>query len=250
LTAVGAFIGDLFQSFISVIIFSKVLRVQANAQVTFSNILIIRYGQGVISDDNLNLEKSKLLKFNRIPCPVLDILVVNRFHNYNGGEVMDASIIASNKDYCEVNKDKQIQYRIELQESSNPFFKRIWKVSHVLDSQSPLLTPSVRRYIVRKSGYWPEELNNPESIKASLNFDTIVAHFSGTSNVSAIDVYANKIYDINDTIIGYQFANMLYRDKNNTIQVNESLINDVVEQDGGGGQSLDGIGVLRFDSEI
>ena len=58
------------------------------------------------------------------------------------------------------------------------------------------------------------------------------------SNVSASDVYSQKIYDFVDINIGYQFVNILYRDENGSLGVDIDLINDVREQNGGGGEPL------------
>jgi hypothetical protein len=57
--------------------------------------------------------------------------------------------------------------------------------------------------------------------------------------VSASDVYAQKIYDFVDINVGYQFVNVLYKDESNgTLKVDTDLINDVREQNGGGGEPL------------
>jgi hypothetical protein len=61
---------------------------------------------------------------------------------------------------------------------------------------------------------------------------------NGVSNVSASDVYAQKIYDFVDINVGYQFVNILYRDTDGSLGVDTDLINDVREQNGGGGEPL------------
>jgi hypothetical protein len=61
---------------------------------------------------------------------------------------------------------------------------------------------------------------------------------NGVSNVSASDVYAQKIYDFVDINVGYQFVNILYKDTDGTLKVDTDLINDVREQEGGGGEPL------------
>lgn len=46
--------------------------------------------------------------------------------------------------------------------------------------------------------------------------------------------------------IGYQFVNLLYRDQNDGgLMVDTTLINDVREQNGGGGEPLMGLGSER-----
>jgi hypothetical protein len=60
---------------------------------------------------------------------------------------------------------------------------------------------------------------------------------SGTSNADANSVYAQKVYDFIDVNVGYRFVNPLYRDLDDgSLRVDTSLINDVLEQAGGGGE--------------
>lgn len=46
------------------------------------------------------------------------------------------------------------------------------------------------------------------------------------------------ISDFVDINIGYQFVNILYRDSSGSLGVDTDLINDVREQNGGGGEPL------------
>jgi len=57
-------------------------------------------------------------------------------------------------------------------------------------------------------------------------------------------VYKQKIYDNVDTVIGYEFANALYRGRRGALKVDLNLVNDVTEQTGGGGEPLNGEGSL------
>ena len=83
---------------------------------------------------------------------------------------------------------------------------------HVLDETSPILKPRVRRQIRKNNGSWPERLCTWNSIRDSLQFNQILVSLNGVSNVSASDVYAQKIYDFVDVNVGYQFVNILYKD--------------------------------------
>ena len=94
-------------------------------------------------------------------------------------------------------------------------------------------------------GHWPIELNSPEAVRASFHFDQLVVSLSGTSNVDASNVYAQKVYDYVDVCVGYAFVNMLYRHDDGAIGVDKTLLNDVKEQEGGGGEDLD----ARLDEE-
>ena len=48
-------------------------------------------------------------------------------------------------------------------------------------------------------------------------------------------LYFSDFVDLN---VGYKFVNILYRDSNGDLGVDLDLINDVREQDGGGGEPL------------
>jgi hypothetical protein len=134
---------------------------------------------------------------------------------------------------------KRIFSKMLIEASEHPFFKRVWLARHVLDDTSPLLTHNVRRAIRRHGGFWPNNLDNHEAVRKSLQFSQILVSLNGVSNVSAASVYAQKIYDAVDVNIGYQFVNVLYRDgKDGALKVDTRLINDVKEQDGGGGEPL------------
>ena len=119
-----------------------------------------------------------------------------------------------------------------IEAGEHPFFKRVWLGRHVLDDTSPILKPRVRRQIRRNNGYWPAKLNNYESVRESIQFNQILVSLNGVSNVSASDVYAQKIYDFVDINIGYQFVNLLYKDSDGTLKVDTDLINDVRQQRG------------------
>lgn len=134
---------------------------------------------------------------------------------------------------------KHIFSKMHIEASEHPFFKRVWLACHILDDSSPLLTAKTRRAIRRNGGFWPAHLDSYEAVRSSLDFNQILVSLNGVSNVSAADVYAQKIYDFVDVNIGYQFVNLLYRDaKDGSLMVDTTLINDVREQNGGGGEPL------------
>ncbi|CAB9512074.1 expressed unknown protein [Seminavis robusta] len=132
---------------------------------------------------------------------------------------------------------KQMLCKLDLDSPDHPFFRRIWLVRHTLDLNSLLLKPHVRVLLRKNHGYWPKELNNYESIRASIDFDQILVSLSGTSNADANSVYAQHVYNMIDVNVGYRFVNALYRDPNDgSLRVDQTLINDVMEQAGGGGE--------------
>jgi len=133
---------------------------------------------------------------------------------------------------------KRIFSKMRIEAQEHPFFKRVWLAKHVLDDTSPILTPRARRLVKRNKGHWPETLNTAAGVRRSIKFNQVLVSLNGVSNVSAADVYAQKIYDFVDVNIGYQFVNLLFRDEKGTLRVDTELINDVREQNGGGGEAL------------
>ncbi|KAL7465801.1 hypothetical protein ACHAXS_006122 [Conticribra weissflogii] len=128
--------------------------------------------------------------------------------------------------------------KLDLDNSEHPFFKRCWTFRHTIDQNSPLLSNEARDAIMENGNRWPLEWNNPESIRKAIHFNQIVVSFTGVSNISAAPVYRQKVYDYVDYVIGYQFVNILFRGRHGKLKVDLNIINDVVEQNGGGGEML------------
>ena len=135
--------------------------------------------------------------------------------------------------------EPRVYAKLEIESPEHPFFKRVWLARHTLDQNSPLLLPPARDLVKRNGGHWPEELNSAEAVRKVVKFDQILVSLSGTSNVDANSVYSQKAYDHVDICIGYRFCNLLFRDTDGSLGVDTSLLNDVTEQAGGGGESLD-----------
>ena len=136
---------------------------------------------------------------------------------------------------------RRIFAKLEIDSADHPFFKRVWVAKHVIDHHSPLLRQEARELVRLNGGHWPEELNSADAVRASVKFDQILVSFSGTSNVDAKSVYAQKIYEYCDLCVGYRFVNILFKDRDGCLSVDPTLLNDVVEQAGGGGQELNAI---------
>jgi len=134
--------------------------------------------------------------------------------------------------------NKRIFSKMAIEAGEHPYFKRRWVGRHILDEDSPLVKPRVKRMIRKNKGYWPESLNNYAAVRESILFNQILVSLNGVSNLSASEVYAQKIYDFVDMNVGYQFVNTLYKDVDGTLKVDTDLINDVREQHGGGGEPL------------
>ena len=78
-------------------------------------------------------------------------------------------------------------------------------------------------------------MNNYESIRQNLRFVDIIVSFTGTANVSGATVFGQHVYDYVDANIGYTFANVLVTE-NGKMVVDAELLNDVMEQNGGGAE--------------
>jgi hypothetical protein len=135
--------------------------------------------------------------------------------------------------------DKREFAKLFVESQDHPFFKRVWVARHVLDHDSPLLTHDAKTLIRIHGGRWPAELCNAAAVRACVNFDQILVSLSGTSNADANTVYAQKIYDYSNVVVGYRFCNMMYRNTDGSLGVDQQLLNDVLEQNGGGGEELD-----------
>ena len=147
---------------------------------------------------------------------------------------------------------KKILCKLRCEGKEHPFFRKVWVVRHTLDEHSPLLRQHARMRVKANNGFWPTDLNNAEGVRAAFSFDQLLVSLSGTSNADAKSVYAQHIYDIADTSVGYQFVNMLYRKpEDSSLQVDIALLNDVMEQEGGGGEDLTSpLHCERFDDMI
>ena len=168
--------------------------------------------------------------------------VVSRFRRPS---FLERAVFSSSKDLT-MEEDPSGRFvekksfgRVEIESQEHPFFERIWVARHVLDQDSPLLKPEAKELIQMNGGHWPPQLNSAEGVRKSVKFDQLLVSLSGTSNADANTVYAQKIYDFVDLCVGYCFCNMLFRHPKKGLVADPSLLNDVVEQVGGGGEDLD-----------
>lgn len=130
-----------------------------------------------------------------------------------------------------------IYSKLDIETDSHPFFKRVWIVRHKLDENSPLLSHEAQTAIKNNGGFWPREWNNYQDVRHHVHFNEIMVSLSGTANVSGNTVYSQKVYDYVDMNVGWRFAETLVRHpKTKNLSVDISLINDVLEQHGGGGE--------------
>jgi hypothetical protein len=74
--------------------------------------------------------------------------------------------------------------KLELDASEHPLFKRIWKINHVVDQNSPLLTAEAKTAILNNKGRWPREWNNHQDVRRAIQFRNLVVSFTGLSNLT------------------------------------------------------------------
>lgn len=128
--------------------------------------------------------------------------------------------------------------RLDVVTDRHPFFRRQWTIRHVCNQDSPLLPNLVRDQIRENNGFWPSELNKYEEVRKSINFNEIIVSFSGTAHASGSAVFALNVYTYVDMVVGYTFADVVYKEKDGKLAIDELLLNDVTEQEGGGAEPL------------
>ena len=180
----------------------------------------------IFSDDRSDGDGSKESFDSRLTKKSLFSTMVNRIHH------------TVDEDPSSKLVHKRIFSKMYFEQCEHPFFKRVWIGRHILNLDSPLVRPRVKRLIRRNNGYWPKSLNNHTEVRKSLLFNQILVSLNGVTNLTAQEVYAQKIYDFVDVNIGYQFVNLLYHDLEGALKVDTDLINDVRQQHGGGGEPL------------
>lgn len=101
-----AFLGVLYAGFCGAILFGKVLRSQNNAQVFFSDPIVVRYGKEELCDNGTvdhspeltikehdeEMGESLTEADKHIPCPSLEFRLVNRLHGVPSGEIVEAKL--------------------------------------------------------------------------------------------------------------------------------------------------------------
>jgi hypothetical protein len=136
-----------------------------------------------------------------------------------------------------------IYSRVELENDSHPFFRRVWTLRHRIDQNSPLLDNIahgiLRQFLSNGGEGWPPELNSYKKLREHVKFEDISVTLSGTDNITGSSVYGCTGYTSGDMVIGYRFANALVKEKSTGhVGVDLGLISDVLEQHGGGGEPL------------
>lgn len=265
-----SFIGIVYAGAAGAILFSKVEKIKGEGQVSFSEPCVIRFGTGLkrlgAEEDEEEEENTDEMKQSKdlCPCPVLEFRVLNHNHHTSQGVIINSELkcLASVEDEKSesdhtgtsdgtlrfdslqtintnrVPKGSRIQLprrlflNMELTNGEHPFFRRCWTATHIIDEKSPLIRKKMRDRITKNHGFWPIKYNNAAMIKRSLRFKQIVVNFSGVSKWTSKEVQAQHVYDLQDTIVGYQFENVLEKGKFDEIIVRAERLNDITEQNG------------------
>lgn len=262
-----SFVGVVYSGAAGAILYSKVEKIKGEGQVSFSDPCVVRFGSGLIpigaEDENLSAltrEKTKHL----CPCPVLEFRILNHNHHTSMGVIANSELhcLASVEDERQkkggdnnsifIGEDSRVHLprrlfsTMELINGEHPFFRRCWTATHVIDEKSPLIEKKMREIIRKNDGFWPEKYNNAKDIGRLLTFKEIIVNFTGVSKRTSKDVHAQRVYDISDVIIGYQFINVLNKNEE-VVEVRGDLLNDITEQNGNDpGEELHSMMVSNF----
>lgn len=256
-TLATAFIGVCYVGACGALLFNKIIQEQLEARVIFSQACTVRFGSGIEPEefddegegDNTELNPNNNME-RPIPCPILEFRVLNKLHNIENGAICDATVTCaagieekddlgaqnlgqmdSNDKIVRVSLPKKMFHTMEIVNDTHPLFRRVWTLIHVLDEHSPLLTLKMRKRIANNNGHWPKHCNSAEIIKENLVFKEIIISFGGISKHTSSEVRAQKVFNLCDVVIGYEFVRMVTKSGEN-IKVFPEFLNDVTEQYG------------------
>jgi len=189
----------------------------------------------------------------------------------NRRQSLGASIIATALIVQESDHDKgkgsglegRVYYPLNLEPQDHPYFRHVFYIRHVLNDRSPLLKPCVREKI-KRDGCWDTQRNQHQDILSSLvDFHSIRITFKGTSSVSNALVFAQKVYNVEDVYVGWQFGQIFYQKERGwfrrlcyasktkqegddhsgdeeKLMLDKRLIHDILPQAGGGHEPIEG----------
>ena len=218
------------------------LRIQSQAQISFSDIIVITFGEGKGINLLQSMKNDTRNDGINLPCPILEFRIINEMYPKRNCEIIDATLNCVLEIKSKHKNDAHPYYApLELRMSTHPLFSSKWHARHVIDEHSPILRPHVRKLIKKNGGYWPQKFNSYSGVKESLiDFEKLFVSFSGTSNISASTVFAHKEYGKFHMFVGYEFVSIEYNNAKNQQLLDTEMINNVMEQQGGGGEPLFG----------
>ena len=65
-----------------------------------------------------------------------------------------------------------------------------------------------------------------------MRFTQIIVNFTGVLRRTSKEVHSQRVYDIGDVLVGYQFVNVLNKGKEVHVEVRGHLSNNITEQNG------------------
>ncbi len=147
-----------------------------------------------------------------------NFLSVKQQHGYNHSEMLvhSRSLVIVDQEK-EVEMPNLVFEKLDLFPSNHPCFNTSWIVKHTLNEFSPLVKKEVRNKI--RDGMWPSNLNTEDGVKESIDFDQLLVSFKGMSKATGTDVYAHKVYKMDNLEFGRKFESILQRKSNGGIGV-------------------------------
>ena len=190
------------------------------------------------------------ISYAAIECTVKAIKLMEDFSGISNNGTFDDTDEVAHQDKLRASVFKnggmptvKRRYRhATLTHSTNPFFgPGAWYFQHTLDHASPFLRRKVRAQI-EKLGGWPTSWNTPTEMRAQLDphifeFGLI---FTGSSNLTANDVFKAHSFKPEDIYIGWQFVPVSRLDhatknenEDQSWKVDLTLVHDIVPEDHG-----------------
>ena len=127
-----------------------------------------------------------------------------------------------------------------LEPSDHPYLRRVWYIRHTLDARSPLLKQSVRDKIKKDGGWDVQKCKYQDMLASLVDFYRIRVTFKGVSAVSNALVFAQKVYDLEDIYVGYQFGQIFYeKERWKWFRRLLRITPEKVKQEGGGDDNID-----------
>ena len=251
IASIESLIGVLYAGFCGAILFGKVQHIYSHATATFSDVCVVRYGEGcdegledddgydddtgfsesssngiLVESNDKNAKKTNgrnlsITRAKNVPHPVLLFRVLNDRANQKNGSITNllinivGVIELENYNACpragRKTAPRRFFRKMNIEPSSVPLFDRIVYVRHILDEHSPLLNHGTRKMIKKLNGKWPPSIDTAEQIRSCLDFEQIVVSLEGTSAITKSNVSAQKIYQNNEVKIGWRFVDMTYQ---------------------------------------
>lgn len=120
LLLVEAFVGVCFAGACGAILFSKVVQVQNQAKVEFSQPITVRFGSGLSDGDEEDEDNDEedVTPEQGLDCPILEFRFLNQLHSIEDGVITNASVTAAAGIQLNVDETDKANEEIENTKSS------------------------------------------------------------------------------------------------------------------------------------